>query len=127
MWSIVTARVNVIRMLKKLLISNHSFFYHSHNGSMSHPIMPVISVSLTIYAFLAGTEMILNEGRVLSFLDKVHPLLVVAPTYVLIIMIYLFYKNHLPSNKELRGYGKQWFGVFLCITSVLYAMFCSLN
>jgi len=91
---------------------------------MNYAIMPVIVLSVTITNFLASYDIVFNESSWINWLKSSHRLMVAAPTYSLILILYLYYKISLPKNLELKNRDGIW--IIICIVSVITFLIVSI-
>jgi len=114
-------------MLRRYLVDIHKFYYHFYNGSMNYAIMPVIVLSLTIISFMASVDILFNESAWIKSLKSIHRLAVVIPLYLVITLLYLFYRRKIPTDLELKDKRRMWNGIVVCVISVLLFLISSIT
>lgn len=113
-------------MLRNYLINTHKFYYHFYKGSMNYAIMPVIVLSVTITSILASIDIVFNKSEWINSLKSIHSLMITAPTYLLILILYIYYRFNLPNASDLSNKNGMWIGIIACILSVLAFLISSI-
>lgn len=118
--------VNEICMLRNYLISLHRFYYRFYRGSMDSPIMPAIAFTLMLTSILGSIDMVFNNSIYINWLKSIHELMVILPGFLVILIVYIWYRSNLPSDRELAKTKGMWAAVISCILSVIIFLISSI-
>lgn len=113
-------------MLRNYLVNIHKFYYKYHRGSMDSFVMPVIVFTLTLTSLLGSIDMIFNDSYCIEWLKSIHDTMVVVPGLFLIFVFSLWYRQYLPSNRELSNISGMWPALLGSLASVLLFLFASI-
>lgn len=106
-------------MFRNYLINIHRFYNYFYKGEMDSPIMPAIVFSLTLTSVAGSMDIVFNNRDIINRLEDIHRLMIGLPNVVIMLVVYFWYRLNLPTKKELNINNGMWFGVILCILSVL--------
>ena len=101
--------------MRNYLVNIHRFYHYYYPRSFDHAIMPVIVFSLTVNLLVYIIDCIFLDKLIFSSLDSINKYLVTAPFYVLMAVVYFWYKSKVPNESELKNFSEgRWLGVVLC-------------
>jgi|GEM_PF-4059407 len=113
-------------MLRRYLINIHRFYHYYYPNSFDHAIMPVVVFSLSLNLFLYIVDSLLFDKLIFIQLANIHDYMVTVPTYMILLLTYLWYRIRLPSNEELKNFDDgRWVGVSICVILLLCSLIVS--